>query len=169
MSDEVRTPKQVYAEAIAIVEQALGDAARLQWNGQKPDLHRERRTLIELRRTVPNDRLDPCAQVVRDLLTTYATLLDEQTARDTYERERAVSTELKLELERLRPRAARQGLPVLADDLRGFKLGRAHGASAPARQAAPPAAAPDRTAADPARPKRRRHRSRRGSSTPTSQ
>jgi hypothetical protein len=118
------TAKKVYSEAIALVERALDDAGRAQFESRFPELHRERRQLIELRRGVPNDRLDPANQVVRDLLTTYASVLEEQSQRNAYGRESAISDELKGELERLRPRAARQGLPVLADDLRGFRLGR---------------------------------------------
>ncbi len=121
VSDEA---KDVYAQAVVILERSLADAARSQWAGQRPDLHRDRRALIELRRSVPNDRLDPCNQVIRDLLTAYATLLDEQASRDSYERDVALSEEMKSELDRLRPRAARQGLPVVSADLRGFKVSR---------------------------------------------
>jgi len=135
--------KQVYAEARTVVERALDAAGRAQFEGRYPDVHRERRQLIDLRRSVPNDRQDATAQIVRDLLTTYATVLEEQGDRNTFERDGAISDELKAELERLRPRAARQGLPVLADDLRAFKLGRAPSSSAqkPARPAAAPAGA----------------------------
>ncbi len=135
--------KQVYSDAIALVERALNDAGRAQFEARFPDLHRERRQLIELRRAVPNDRLEPSNQVVRDLLTTYAAVLEEQSRRNAYERDSAISDELKAELERLRPRAARQALPVLADDLRGFRLGRgADGARPPARTARPRARSP---------------------------
>ena len=155
--------KRVYTEAVVIVERSLAEAARAQWAGQRPDLHRDRRALIELRRSVPNDRLEPCNQVVRDLLTAYAAVLDEQSTRDTYERDVALSDDMKGELERLRPRAARQGLAVLTNDLRGFKTGRAPSAPAPAqrgpssRPAPAPGAAPAADAT--ARPRRRRSRS----------
>src|SRR4051794_29715980 len=131
--------KQVYAEAQTVVERALDAAGRAQFEGRYPDVHRDRRQLIDLRRSVPNDRQDAMNQIVRDLLTTYASVLEEQGERNTFERDGAISDELKAELERLRPRAARQGLPVLADDLRAFKLGRAPSASAakPSRTAAP--------------------------------
>ena len=89
---------------------------------------------------------------MRDLLTTYASVLEEQGARNTFEREGAISDDLKAELGRLRPRAARQGLPVLADDLRGFKLGRP---ADPARSPRPaPRAAPAAPAPLPPRPAR---------------
>jgi hypothetical protein len=157
--------KQIYSEARTVVERALDVAGRTQFEGRYPDLHRDRRQLIELRRSVANDRLDATNQVVRDLLTAYAGVLSEQGARNTFEREGAISDELKAELGRLRPRAARQGLPVLADDLRGFKLGRpADPARAPrptprAAAAAAPAAAP----AAAGTPRRRRRSRRPGS------
>jgi hypothetical protein len=168
--------KQAYAEARTVVERALDAAGRAQFEGRYPDVHRDRRQLIELRRSVPNDRLDATNQVVRDLLTTYATVLEEQGARNTFERDTAISPELKAELERLRPRAARQGLPVLADDLRSFKLGRAAPAprpDRPERTAAPAAAqaggrdqAASGAAAGTGRPRRRRRSRRSGSATP---
>ena len=155
--------KQVYSEARTVVERALDAAGRSQFEGRYPDLHRDRRQLIDLRRSVANDRLDATNQVVRDLLTTYASVLEEQGARNTFEREGAISDDLKAELGRLRPRAARQGLPVLADDLRGFKLGR------PADPARSPRPAPRAAPAAPAAPAaagtpRRRRRSRRSGS-----
>ena len=79
--------KQVYAEARTVVERALDAAGRSQFEGRYPDLHRERRQLIELRRSVANDRLDATNQIVRDLLTTYASVLEEQGARNTFERD----------------------------------------------------------------------------------
>jgi hypothetical protein len=172
--------KQVYAQARTVVEQALDAAGRAQFEGRYPDVHRDRRQLIELRRSVPNDRLDATNQVVRDLLTTYASVLDEQGGRNVFERDTAISPELKAELERLRPRAARQGLPVLADDLRSFRLGRAEPAprpQRPARAAAPaaagsgdrehaPAAAGAGTPAGAGRPRRRRRSRGSGSATP---
>jgi hypothetical protein len=157
-----KSPKQSYAEATRIVEAALAEAARAQWAGDFPDLHRARRTLIELRRSVPNDRLDPANQVVRDLLTVYATVLEEQGQRNAYERDQALSAELRAELERLRPRAARHGLPVLADDLRGFRVGRERPVAPPAPRARPARPAPAAAASGAAKPKRRRRRSRRG-------
>ncbi len=172
--------KQVYAEARTVVERALDAAGRAQFEGRYPDVHRERRQLIDLRRSVPNDREDAANQVVRDLLTTYASVLEEQGDRNTFERDGAISDELKAELERLRPRAARQGLPVLADDLRAFRMGRAPSASGakPARAAAPAAAgsrAPagagggereGAAAAGAGRPRRRRRSRKSGSQTP---
>jgi hypothetical protein len=165
--------KRVYAEAVVLVERSLAEAARSQWAGQRPDLHRDRRALIELRRSVPNDRLEPCNQVVRDLLTAYAAVLDEQAARDSYEREVALSEEMKDELERLRPRAARQGLAVLTNDLRGFKAGRVAPPAPSSRGDAPrggatrPASTPAPSpAADGAGQPRRRRRSRSSPSKP---
>ena len=172
--------KQDYAEAQTVVERALDAAGRAQFEGRYPDVHRDRRQLIDLRRSVPNDRQDAMNQIVRDLLTTYASVLEEQGERNTFERDGAISDELKAELERLRPRAARQGLPVLADDLRAFKLGRAPSASAakPARTAAPAgarsgaaagASAAPATGGDAAgggRPRRRRRSRRSRSQTP---
>ena len=172
----------MYAQAVVIVERSLADAARSQWAGLRPDLHRDRRALIELRRSVPNDRLDPCNQVIRDLLTAYAALLDEQATRDSYERDVAVSEEMKAELERLRPRAARQGLAVLSADLRGFKVSRLREASTTPRPPRPagrpggrPASAASATATPPgdapapagdAPKKKRRHRPRSGRAQP---
>ena len=149
-----------------VIEQALADAARTQWAGQQADVNRARRTLIEARREVPNDRADPLAQVVRDLLTVYAAVLDEQARKTTYERNAAVSDELKTELARLRPRAARQGVPVMSDDLRGFRLGRGADASRPAPVPAParPAAKPPAAAAGTQPSRRRRRRSARPAS-----
>jgi hypothetical protein len=146
--DDPRTPKTVYADATRTVEAALSSAAQAQWNGNYPDLHRERRALIDLRRTVPNDRLDPASQVVRDLITTYASVLEELSRRNTYERQSALPETLRDDLARLRPRAARIGLAVLTDDLRGFRVGRVRDATeqprpgqpAPARRSTPPAA-----------------------------
>ena len=178
--------KQVYGEARTVVEQALDAAGRAQFEGRYPDVHRERRQLIELRRSVPNDRLDATNQIVRDLLTTYASVLEEQGARNVFERDTAISPELKVELERLRPRAARQGLPVLADDLRSFKLGRAAPTPRPTRPAAPAPAGAGRdqaaagagagrdqapaagsgASAGAGRPRRRRRSRRSGSATP---
>jgi len=169
--------KQVYAEARTVVERALDAAGRAQFEGRYPDVHRDRRQLIELRRSVPNDRLDPTNQIVRDLLTTYASVREEQGAKNAFERDTAISGELKTELERLRPRAARQGLPVLADDLRSFKMGRAAPAPRPQRpeRAATPAAAPaaggehaagSGASAGTGRPRRRRRSRRSGSATP---
>jgi hypothetical protein len=156
--------KQVYSEARTVVERALDAAGRSQFEGRYPDLHRERRQLIDLRRTVANDRLDATNQVVRDLLTTYASVLEEQGGRNTFEREGAISDDLKTELGRLRPRAARQGLPVLADDLRGFKLGRpADPARAPRPAPRAAAAAPAAAPAAAGTPRRRRRSRRSGS------
>jgi hypothetical protein len=165
-----QTPNQTYDSAIRLVEQSLQDAAQAQWQGHYPDLHRPRRALIELRRGVPNDRLDPVGQVVRDLLTAYAAALEELGTRNAYERDAALSEQLRSELERLRPRAARHGLAVLRDDLRGFAVTgvrpaapRAASRPAPAATAgdaagpAPPAAA----ANAPRRRRRRRSRVRR--------
>jgi hypothetical protein len=147
--------KQVYSEARTVVERALDAAGRTQFEGRYPDLHRDRRRLIELRRSVANDRLDATNQVVRDLLTTYATVLEEQGARNTFERDNAISAELKAELARLRPRAARQGIPVLADDLRGFKVGRAADpARAPAAAGTPRRRRRSRRSGSPAQPPR---------------
>jgi hypothetical protein len=159
VTDEARTPRQIYASAVEVVERALDAAAREQWDGRFPDTHRERRALIDLRREVPNDRLDPLGQVIRDLLTCYAGVLEEQQGRNTYERSAvALSDELRTELGRLRPRAARQGLPVLTDDLKAFRAGGGSDRGQRRRPEPPPAkaAAP---AAAPA--KRKRHRSRR--------
>jgi hypothetical protein len=161
--------KQVYSEARTVVERALDAAGRTQFEGRYPDLHRDRRQLIELRRSVANDRLDATNQVVRDLLTTYASVLEEQGGRNTFERDNAISAELKAELARLRPRAARQGIPVLADDLRGFKLGRAADTArtprpAPRAAGAPAAAASPAAASATAGTPRRRRRSRRSGS-----
>jgi hypothetical protein len=153
--------KQVYSEARTVVERALDAAGRSQFEGRYPDLHRDRRQLIDLRRSVANDRLDATNQVVRDLLTTYASVLEEQGGRNTFEREGAISADLKAELARLRPRAARQGLPVLADDLRGFKLGRAAEPARPSRPAPRAAAAAPAAAPAAAGTPRRRRRSRR--------
>jgi hypothetical protein len=168
--DDARTPKTAYADATRTVEAALSAAAQAQWNGNYPDLHRQRRALIELRRTVPNDRLDPASQVVRDLITTYAAVLEELSRRNTYERQSALPQTLRDDLARLRPRAARIGLAVLTDDLRGFRVGRVRDATeqprparpAPARRAAPPAAAPTTPAGsdDGSAPPRRRRRRR---------
>src|SRR3954470_10245539 len=168
--------KQVYAEAQTVVERALDAAGRAQFEGRYPDVHRERRQLIDLRRSVPNDRQDATNQIVRDLLTTYASVLEEQGDRNAFERDGAISDELKAELERLRARAARQGLPVLADDLRAFRMGRARSAAGtkPPRAAAP---APARSgagggerdaaaAAGAGRPRRRRRSRRSSSQTP---
>ena len=101
---------------------------------------------------------------MRDLLTTYASVLEEQGERNTFERDNAISDELKAELVRLRPRAARQGLPVLADDLRGFKLGRAADTARPQRSAPRTAAAAPAPAPAAAGTPRRRRRSRRSGS-----
>ena len=166
--------KQVYGQARTVVERALDAAGRAQFEGRYPDVHRDRRQLIELRRSVPNDRLDPTNQIVRDLLTTYATVLEEQGSKNAFERDTAISDDLKTELERLRPRAARQGLPVLADDLRSFKMGRAAPAPRPERPRTPaPAAAPAGgresgagASAGTGRPRRRRRSRRSGSATP---
>jgi hypothetical protein len=158
--------KQVYSEARTVVERALDAAGRAQFEGRVPDLHRDRRQLIELRRSVANDRLDATNQIVRDLLTTYAAVLEQQGERNTFERDNAISDELKAELVRLRPRAARQGLPVLADDLRGFKLGRAADtarAPRPAARKAAPAPAPAPAPAAAGTPRRRRRSRRPGS------
>jgi hypothetical protein len=158
--------KQVYSEARTVVERALDAAGRAQFEGRFPDLHRDRRQLIELRRSVANDRLDATNQIVRDLLTTYAAVLEQQGERNTFERDNAISDELKAELVRLRPRAARQGLPVLADDLRGFKLGRAADtarAPRPAARKAAPAPAPAPAPAAAGTPRRRRRSRRPGS------
>ncbi len=155
--------KQVYSEARTVVERALDAAGRTQFEGRYPDLHRDRRQLIELRRSVPNDRLDATNQVVRDLLTTYASVLEEQGDRNTFERDGAISDELKAELARLRPRAARQGIPVLADDLRGFKLGRPVDPVRAPRPAPRAAAAPAAQPAAAGTPKRRRRSRRSGS------
>lgn len=156
--------KQVYAEARTVVERALDAAGRTQFEGRYPDLHRDRRQLIELRRSVANDRLDATNQIVRDLLTAYAAVLEEQGERNTFERDSAISDELKAELVRLRPRAARQGLPVLADDLRGFKLGRAADTPRPQRAAPRAAAAAPAPAPGAGGTPRRRRRSRRSGS-----
>src|ERR1051325_9300934 len=108
--EAVRTPRDIYADGMTVVERALAEAARAQWAGERPDIHRDRRRLIELRREVPNDREDPLGQAVRHLLTTYVSILDEQADRDRYERGLALSEELRAELARLRPRAAVQRL-----------------------------------------------------------
>ena len=86
MSDSARNPREIYAAAVDVVEKALDAAARAQWDGRFPDTHRDRRALIELRREVPNDRLDPQGQVIRDLLTCYADVLEDQQNRSAYER-----------------------------------------------------------------------------------
>jgi hypothetical protein len=165
VSDEVRNPREIYAAAVDVVEKALDTAARAQWDGRFPDTHRERRALIELRREVPNDRLDPQSQVIRDLLTCYADVLTDQQTRATYERgPDALSEELRNELGRLRPRAARHGLPVLTDDLKAFRAARAPDRRP--RPEAPRPAAPPRPAAAAEPAKRRRRRSRRRSSSP---
>jgi hypothetical protein len=139
------------------MEAALADAARAQWAGQRPDLHVYRRALIDARRRVPNDRLDPVAQVIRDLLTTYAAVLDELSQSDTYQRSAALSAGLTADLQRLRPRAARHGLPVL-DDRFTFSSG----GGRPAVPRATPAPRAPRTptpAAGPGGRRRRRPRS----------
>lgn len=115
--------RETYTEAVRVTEAALQGAVRAQWAGERADLHRDRKTLIELRHAVPNDKSDALAQVVRDLLTTYAAVLAEQSGKDHYERSTALSADLAGELARLRPRAARHALPVLTDDLREFKVG----------------------------------------------
>jgi hypothetical protein len=156
-----RSPKQVYGAMTDVLERALAEAARAQWAGQQADLHRARRALIDARREVPNDRSDPVAQIVRDLLTAYAAVLDEQSRRTSYERDAALSAELRDELARLRPRAARQGLPVLTDDLRGFRMGR--GADSP-RPRRPVEERPPAPQAKPPAARRRRRRSARNAS-----
>jgi hypothetical protein len=157
-----RSPKDVYRDAVHRMEEALAEAARAQWAGQRPDLHVHRRALIDARRTVPNDRLDPVAQVIRDLLTTYAAVLDELAASDTYQRSGALSPGLQADLERLRSRAARHSLPVLDDRFR-FSTGSSRAvAAARATPAARPARAPAPAAA-PASGKARRRRRPRGS------
>jgi hypothetical protein len=158
VTEQTRTPREIYAAAIELMEKALANAARAQWDGQFPDTHRDRRAMIDLRREVPNDRLDPQNQVIRDLLTAYADVLEDQQRRSVYERSAvAVTDELRAELGRLRPRAARHGLPVLTDDLKAFRAGRASD-SGPRPSPAPPAS--QGAAGAP----KRRHRSRR--STP---
>ncbi len=102
-----------------------------------------RRALIEARRSVPNDRLDPVAQVVRDLLTAYVAVLDEQAQHDVYRREGSLSPTLQAELDRLRRRAARLGLPVLDERLE-FRRGAARDARPSARPSPPPASGPPR-------------------------
>ncbi len=153
-----RTPTTVYRDAVETMERALAEAARAQWAGQRPDLHVFRRALIDARRAVPNDRLDPVAQVVRDLLTAYAAVLDDLAQSDTYRRADALTPVVRADLERLRPRAARHRLPVL-DDRFGFTVGArrpaSDGATAPRRpRPADTAGAP--AAAGTGRPRRRR-------------
>lgn len=151
-----RSPKDVYRDAVRTMEGALAEAARAQWAGQKPDLRVERRALIDARRVVPNDRLDPVAQVIRDLLTTYVAVLDELALSDTYQRSAALSPALSADLERLRPRAARNNLPVL-DDRFTFSSGGGRSAVSRGTPTPRPARGPAPTAA-PAGGKPRRRR-----------
>lgn len=180
-----------YAEGVTIVEEALAEAARSQWDGKRSDLHRQRRRLIELRRGVPNDKADPEAQVVRDLLTVYATVLDEVAERQEYRRGLDLTSETRAELDRLRRRAGRVGLRVLDEGSGEFRQPRreerpaarpprgdapprparparpAPRSAAPANGAAAPATAPAAEGADgQPRKRRRRRRSRSSSATP---
>ncbi len=169
-----------YAEGVRTVEEALAEAARSQWDGRRADLHRQRRRLIELRRGVPNDKLDPEAQVVRDLLTTYATVLDEAAQRTEYRRGLDLAQETRADLERLRRRPARVGLRFLDEQPGEFRaVRRETGPARPPRDPRPPRPARPRGAASgpPAAPaaaegqadgapkKRRRRRRPRGSTT----
>ncbi len=135
----------VYRQVQTTVEDALTAATQAQWEGRNPDLHRERRALIELRHRIPNDRADVKGQVMRDLITTYAAVLEEQQGRDRYERGAAVGESLAADLARLRTRAGRFGIAVLTDDLKGFKVVRSGPPAdrparpAPAGQGRPPA------------------------------
>jgi hypothetical protein len=169
-----------YADGVRVVEEALAEAARAQWDGRRADLHRQRRRLIELRRGVPNDKLDPEAQVVRDLLTTYATVLEEAAQRTEYRRGLDLGQETRAELERLRRRAARVGLQVLDEQSGEFRAVRREPRPArppreprPQRPARPrpaaggaPAPAPGGEAEGGAPRRRRRRRRPRGSTTP---
>ena len=105
MSDAPSIAATAYAEGVAVVETALSEAAKSQWEGRRADLHRPRRRLIELRRGVPNDKADPEAQAVRDLLTLYATVLDETSQRTEYHRGLELTQDTRAELDRLRRRA----------------------------------------------------------------
>jgi len=184
-----------YADGVTTVEEALAEAARAQWDGRRSDLHRQRRRLIELRRGVPNDKADPEAQVVRDLLTVYATVLDEVAEREEYRRGLDLTGETRAELDRLRRRAGRVGLRVLDEGSGEFRQPRREERPArpprddaparparparPATRGAPRNAAPASGTAAPAGPpaadgadgqprkRRRRRRSRSGSATPT--
>lgn len=160
-------PEAVYRSAQAVMEDALAEIARVLWAGDRPDGGKPRRALIALRHEVPNDKTEPANQVVRDLITVYADLIVAAASRDAYHRGVPVTGDQAAELERIRPRAARLGLPVL-DHMSGeFSLGRGGAARRERRPpaATKPEAAPDRPAADgPKRPHRRR-RSRRPKST----
>jgi hypothetical protein len=166
VSPPAPTPKQVYADATAVMEQALAEAARAQWAGEQPDLHRQRRALIEARHAVPNDRLEPVTQVIRDLLTTYVAILDEQSRRDRYERDQALGGELRDDLERLRPRAGRHGLPVVDDRLSAFVVPQARRPEPRAAAARPRAPRPSEAPLPPAVEPKRRRRRRRSRSAP---
>lgn len=130
-------PKRVYRSAQTLVEETLAEIARVLWAGERPDGGRTRRALIALRHEVPNDKLEPATQVVRDLITLYADLVVAAASRDSYHRGVPVTGEQAAELDRVRPRAARLGLPVL-DPLTGeFSLGRGGEARRERRPAAP--------------------------------
>ena len=181
MSDAPSIAATAYADGVAVVETALSEAAKSQWEGRRADLHRSRRRLIELRRGVPNDKADPEAQAVRDLLTLYATVLDETSQRTEYHRGLELTQDTRAELERLRRRASHVGLDVLDESSGEFRrprreerprVGRPEsaprgpkpaGRSAPAQQAPTADGAP---AEDGAPRKRRRRRRSRGSASP---
>jgi hypothetical protein len=165
-----------YAEAVRTVEEALAEAARAQWDGRRGDLHRQRRRLIELRRGVPNDKLDPEAQIVRDLLTAYATVLDEAAQRTEYRRGLELTQETRAELDRLRRRAGRVGLRVLDEGSGEFRAvrrveerpARPPRADRPKRPRPAAAASPPPAAAgqgDDGQPRKRRRRRRSSGST----
>ncbi len=159
-------PEAVYRTAQTLVEEALADIARVLWAGDRPDGGRPRRALIALRHEVPNDKAEPATQVVRDLITLYADLIVAAASRDSYHRGVPVTGEQAAELDRVRPRAARLGLPVL-DPLTGeFSLGRGGEARRDRRPPAPAKAGAEgerQAAGGPAAVKRphRRRRSRR--------
>ena len=180
MSDAPSIAATAYADGVAVVEAALSDAAKSQWEGRRADLHRSRRRLIELRRGVPNDKADPEAQAVRDLLTLYATVLDETSQRTEYHRGLELTQDTRAELERLRRRASHVGLDVLDESSGEFRRPRreerpraARPDGAPraprpaARNARPAQPAADGAPADDGAPKKRRRRRRsRGSASP---
>ncbi len=181
MSDAPTIAATAYAEGVSVVEAALSEAAKSQWDGRRADLHRPRRRLIELRRGVPNDKADPEAQAVRDLLTLYATVLEETSQRTEYHRGLELTQDTRAELDRLRRRASHVGLDVLDESSGEFRrprreerprVGRPEGAPRAPRPAgrdarpAQPAADGAAGAEDGAPKKRRRRRRSRGSASP---
>ena len=180
MSDAPSIATTDTPSAYAVDEAALSEAAKSQWDGRRADLHRPRRRLIELRRGVPNDKADPEAQAVRDLLTLYATVLDETSQRTEYHRGLELTQDTRAELDRLRRRASHVGLDVLDESSGEFRRPRREERPRAARpDAAPRGPRPAGRTARPAEPaangapgedrapkKRRRRRRSRGSASP---